>query len=297
VTTRRKGRANPFFEERQRAPGVAKLGPAIFGPVQRFAVQDLSHYRETFVWPPSFRGDDWWHGFVADIGASGVREPLILLPDLRVIDGGHRLDAARDAGLLEVPGRVAKLSLPLSDEQAFEIEWWAVLAAFGRRQLTPKQCRDLIIDLEAAAEELGFSRGTGAEAWQGTIGLSAKRVAAALGTGKFWATKILVIGRRGSKELREAVKAGRLSVNHAYQQLVERIATAQPPAHTPAWEAALDRFIAESQGLMDVLRGTESTLTAQSAPARRAVAERIETSAGAMRRHINELHTCLDRQA
>lgn len=294
MTTQRNARVNPFFEERPLPAGVVKVRPAIFGPVQRFSVGDLSHYRETFVWPPSFRGDDWWHGFVADIAASGVREPLIVLPDLRVIDGGHRLDAARDANLVEIPGRIAKVPLPLSAEQAFEIESWAVLAAFGRRQLTPKQCRDLIIDLEAAAEELGFSRGSGAEAWRGTIGLSTKRVAAALGVSGRWATKILVIGRRGSKELREAVKAGRLGVKDAYNQLVERIANATPPAESPDWEAALDRFIAESQGLMDVLRGMEPALAALSAPARRACAERIEDAAAAMRRNIDKLHACLD---
>src|SRR3990170_9044683 len=46
-----------------------------------------------------------WKRFLADVKAHGIREPLVLNADDELLDGYHRLKAAKALGLEEVPYR------------------------------------------------------------------------------------------------------------------------------------------------------------------------------------------------
>ena len=67
-----------------------------------------------------------------DIKEKGIRQPLEILPDFRIIDGHHRLKIALELGLVTVPCVVRDL-----DEKGAHL---AILTAnLLRRQLTPEQ--------------------------------------------------------------------------------------------------------------------------------------------------------------
>ena len=130
------------------------LASAIDAKIEEWPIERLSHYQARWVWPPTFKNGPEWQPFVEDIRASGIREPLIVLPDGQVVDGGHRLEAARDVPLENAPVRVLSLTLPLSDSDRFALENWAVMDTLARRQLNRHETRGLIIDIEHAMAEL-----------------------------------------------------------------------------------------------------------------------------------------------
>src|SRR5438093_5149068 len=136
------------------------LASAIDAKIEEWPIERLSHYQARWVWPPTFRNGPEWQPFVEDIRASGIREPLIVLPDGQVVDGGHRLEAARDVPLENAPVRVLSLTLPLSDSDRFALENWAVMDTLARRQLNRHETRGLIIDIEHAMAELQRSEVT-----------------------------------------------------------------------------------------------------------------------------------------
>lgn len=58
---------------------------------------------------PRMRPDEW-KAFLEDVRANGVIEPLVIQRDGPVLDGRHRLDAARECGFEVVPYREVELS-------------------------------------------------------------------------------------------------------------------------------------------------------------------------------------------
>lgn len=57
--------------------------------------------------------DERWPTFVADIRANGILKPLLgrrVNDKVIVIDGGHRLEAAREIGMTEIPVNIVKAS-------------------------------------------------------------------------------------------------------------------------------------------------------------------------------------------
>ncbi|MGH7308284.1 MAG: ParB/RepB/Spo0J family partition protein [Candidatus Rokuibacteriota bacterium] len=225
------------------------LASAIDQKIEPWAVERLSHYQARWVWPPTFKNGPEWQPFVEDIRATGIREPLIALPDAQVVDGGHRLDAARELGLETVPVRVLSLEMPLSDGDRFALENWAVMHALARRQLNPHEMRALIIDLEHAVVELQKGGVTLPIHRSGRIA----KLAEVLGMSAAHAKQILTIAHRGSQELQDRVKAGALSVDAAYRILTGRIGEASTAANgTPRWQLEIDQLAGEATAMLSL---------------------------------------------
>ena len=225
------------------------LASAVGSKIEEWPVERLSHYQARWVWPPTFKNGPEWDAFVEDIRASAIREPLIVLPDGQVVDGGHRLDAARDVALENAPVRVLSLNLPLSDCDRFALEHWAVMDTLARRQLSRHETRGLIIDLENAMAE--FQR-SGV-----TLPLYRRRrvakLAELLGMSAAHTKQVLAIAHRGSRELRNRVKAGTLGVDTAYRVLTGRIGEASTGAGgLPAWRLEIDRLVAEATAMLSL---------------------------------------------
>ena len=62
------------------------------GPIQWRPVAALTPYAPRFIEIPSFRGAPSWEMLRQLLQESGVRDPLLVLPDGRVMDGVHRLE-------------------------------------------------------------------------------------------------------------------------------------------------------------------------------------------------------------
>ena len=225
------------------------LASAIDPKFEEWPVERLSHYQARWVWPPTFKNGPEWQPFVEDIRATGIREPLIALPDGQVVDGGHRLDAARDLAFETVPVRVLSLKMPLSDSDRFALENWAVMHAFARRQLNRHEMRGLIIDLEHAMVELQKGGVTLPIHRSGRIATLAEL----LGMSAAHAKQILTIAHRGSQELQNRVKAGTLSVDTAYRILTGKIGEASIAANgTPGWQLEIDRLTGEATAMVSL---------------------------------------------
>jgi len=226
------------------------LASAIDPKIEAWPVERLSHYQARWVWPPTFKNSPEWQPFVDDIRATGIQEPLIVLPDGQVVDGGHRLDAARDIALETAPVRVLSLPLPLSDSDRFALENWAVMDTLARRQLSRHEMRGLIIDLEHAMAELQAS---------GVTLLLYRRcriakLAELLGMSGTHTKQVLAIAHRGSRELRNRVKAGTLGVDTAYRLLTGKIGEESTGADgVPESRLEIDRLVAEATAMLSLI--------------------------------------------
>jgi hypothetical protein len=228
------------------------LASAIDPQIEEWPIERLCHYQARWVWPPSFTDSREWQPFVDDVRAVGIHEPLIVLPDGQVVDGGHRLDAARAIALKTAPVRVLSLPLPLSDADRFALENWAVMGALARRRLDRHETQGLIIDLEHAMADLQASGVTIPLYRRDRIA----RLAELLGMSATHTKRVLAIAHRGSQELRSRVKAGTLAVDTAYRILTGKIGEASPGADgVPAWQSDIDRLIAESAAMLSIILG------------------------------------------
>jgi len=225
------------------------LASAIDSKIEEWPLGRLSHYQARWVWPPTFKNGPEWQPFVEDVRANGIREPLIALPDGQVVDGGHRLDAARDLAFETVPVRVLSLELPLRDADRFALENWAVMHALARRQLSRHEMRALIIDLEHAVVEL---QKVGVALPIDRRGRIAK-LAEVLGMSTAHAKQILAIAHRGSQELQDRVKVGTLSVDAAYRILTGKIGDVSAAANgTLGWQLEIDRLAGEAAAMLSL---------------------------------------------
>src|SRR3990172_2298752 len=98
-----------------------------------------------------------WKRFLADVRAHGIREPLVLNAEDELLDGYHRLKAAKALGLEEVPYRTRNPR----DEVAY------VRSANVHRRHLGK------IDVEAALKAMGATK-RGKLGPKGTVSLSLK---------------------------------------------------------------------------------------------------------------------------
>lgn len=73
-----------------------------------------------------------WEAFIDDVAIRGVVEPLVILPDGTVLDGRHRLQAAHQLGLIDLPVRVIEMEPDAAQE-------YMIKAALLRRHLTDDQ--------------------------------------------------------------------------------------------------------------------------------------------------------------
>ncbi len=225
------------------------LASAIDPKIEEWPVERLSHYQACWVWPPSFKNGPEWQPFVEDMRATGIREPLVILPDGQVVDGGHRLDAAREIALETAPVRVLLLNMPLDDSDRFALENWAVMDTLARRQLTPHETRGLIIDIESVMAELQKRGATLPRYRRGRIA----KLTEVLGMSAAHTKQVLAIAHRGSQELRNRVKAGTLGVDTAYRILTGKIGEASTGTDgMPGWRLEIDRLMAEATAMLSL---------------------------------------------
>ncbi|EQD70626.1 transcriptional regulator, partial [mine drainage metagenome] len=119
-----------------------------------------------------------WRAFLEDIRQSGVLEPIRVAPDGRtVLDGRHRLRAARELGLDAVP--TAPALCEAGGESAYMLR-----AALHRRHLSDDQRAMLAVHLaEAISAERRRERAQGAARARWTGGEEAPAAPDACGTG------------------------------------------------------------------------------------------------------------------
>jgi hypothetical protein len=224
------------------------------GPVETRAPGDLRPYRARWVWPPRFRDRATWQHLRQDIARHGVRTPLTILPDGDVIDGGHRLELARELGLASVPVRLVHVSLPLDDVERLRIETGAVWEAVARRQLDPTEIDATLLDLHRAWAE-GEARppqGTpdprdpaaaAAPARKPTAGELAEH----FGVSPRHVERVARVARLGSRTLHAQIRAGEMSVTEADRLLRRPSAPAPAAGQTDAHrtlDAAATSFVA-----------------------------------------------------
>ena len=124
------------------------------GPIQWRPVAALRPYAPRFIEIPSFRGAPSWEMLRQLLKESGVRDPLLVLPDGRVVDGVHRLELARMLGLAEVPVRIVDVAEPCPDSDRMQLETTRAALDAGRRRIDPPHLRRLVLDLTQAEVQL-----------------------------------------------------------------------------------------------------------------------------------------------
>jgi N6-adenosine-specific RNA methylase IME4 len=100
-------------------------------------IQELRDHPQAALVPFMTSGE--YRSFLADVSERGIVDPIQITSQRVVLDGRHRLRAARDLGFAAVPVRVVE---PV-DEVSYML-----LAAFSRRQLTASQKAALVVELE-----------------------------------------------------------------------------------------------------------------------------------------------------
>jgi hypothetical protein len=179
---------------------------------------------------PTFRSTPSWAILQHLLKESGVREPLLVLPDGQVVDGVHRLELAKALGLPEVPIRVLTVPTPLRDEDRIQLETVLAVLAVGRRHIAPSRVQGLLLGLTQA--ELGagvLNRGVanlrrGRAPAPGPQGPTQRALAASTGVSDRTVRRLVRVGRDGPEELRRAVASGDVSVKEADR----RLAVAKP---------------------------------------------------------------------
>jgi ParB family chromosome partitioning protein len=121
-----------------------------------------------------------------------------------LIDGHHRLRAARKAGITEVPCYFHHFE---DTEEALE---YAIAIQVERRNLRDAELMIMLKVVDKLKE-----RGKGP---CGERGKSAKRTAEILGTNTSKVEKARMVEKYGSEELKEKVASGEISLNQAYME-------------------------------------------------------------------------------
>jgi hypothetical protein len=204
------------------------------GPLEWWPPKRLKPYTPLHVKLPTFRGTPSWAILQQLVKESGVREPLLVLPDGRVVDGVHRLELARVLGLPEVPVRVLTVPKPLRDEDRIQLETTLTVLAVGRRHIAPSRVQGLLLGLTQA--ELGagvLNRGVanlrrGRAPAPGPEGPTQRALAASAGVSDRTARRLVRVGRDGPEELRRAVASGDVSVKEADRRLAAARADRPP---------------------------------------------------------------------
>jgi hypothetical protein len=130
------------------------LPASLMGPVEWRPLAGLKPYAPRFVEIPSFRGTVSWEMLRQLRKESGVRDPLLILPDGRVVDGVHRLELARVLDLPEVPVRVVDLPERGSAHDHLQLETMRAAPDAGRRRIDAPSLRRLVLELTQAQVKL-----------------------------------------------------------------------------------------------------------------------------------------------
>jgi ParB-like chromosome segregation protein Spo0J len=207
------------------------------GPVEWWPPKRLKPYAARHVTLPPFRGSASWAILQHLVRESGVREPLLVLPDGQVVDGVHRLELAKVLGLPEVPVRVLTVPRPLRDSDRMQLETTLAVLAAGRRHIAQSRVPGLLLGLTQAELAAGvLNRGIanlrrGRAPAPGPQGPTQRALAASTGVSPRTVRRLVRVGRDGPEDLRRAVASGDVSVKEADRRLA--VARAGPPPGGP----------------------------------------------------------------
>jgi hypothetical protein len=195
------------------------------GPIQWRSVAALRPYAPRFIEIPSFRGAPSWEMLRQLLKESGVRDPLLILPDGRVVDGVHRLELARALSLTEVPVRIVDVPEQCSDSDRMQIETMMAALDVGRRRIDAPHLRRLILDLTQAEVQLSLVNTRAANLRRGRVAGSGPTVPTqrergrAAGMSERAVRRLDRIAREAPPDVVDAVRAGTLSVKAADRRL------------------------------------------------------------------------------
>ncbi len=204
------------------------------GSVEWWPPKRLKPYAARHVTLPPFRGSPSWAILQHLVRESGVREPLLILPDGQVVDGLHRLELAKALGLPEVPVRVLTVPKPLRDSDRVQLETTLAVLAAGRRHIAPSRVQGLLLGLTQAELAAGvLNRGIanlrrGRAPAPGPQGPTQRALAASTGVSPRTVRRLVRVGREGPEDLRRAVASGEVSVKEADRRLAAA-RTGTPP--------------------------------------------------------------------
>ena len=164
---------------------------------------------------------------------SGVRDPLLILPDGRVVDGVHRLELARALGLTEVPVRVLDVPEPCSASERMQLETARAALDAGRRRIDAPHLRRLILDLTQAEIQLREVNRPAANLRRGRVAGSVtvptqRERGQAVGMSERAMRRLDRIAREAPPDVLDAVRAGTLSVKAADCRLAAAWNRARP---------------------------------------------------------------------
>lgn len=219
----------------------------LIGPVEWRPVAGLKPYTPRFIEIPSFRGTPGWEMLRQLLRESGVRDPLLILPDGRVIDGVHRLELARALGLAEVPTRVVRLSERLSEAERLQLETTRATLNAGRRRLGPSQLRSLLLELTQAEVQLEVANSRTANLRRGRlpgpgpIVPTQRERAQAVGLSERTVRQLDRIVRESPPDVVAAVRTGTLSAKAAEWRLGHGVGSQLPTGTVRARETPADR--------------------------------------------------------
>jgi len=143
-----------------------------------------------------------------------------------VVDGHTRLQAAKDAGLLEV----AVITHDFEDEiEALE---YAISCQRNRRNITDGEMLEC---LKALDEKRKVGRPEKITSNEVNSGRTSKKTAELLGTSATKVEKLRTINEHATPEIRNSLKDGKISVNSAYNQTMQhrRICESKMPEYKP----------------------------------------------------------------
>ena len=197
------------------------------GPIQWRPVAALKPYAPRFIEIPSFRGAPSWEMLRQLLKESGVRDPLLVLPDGRVVDGVHRLELARMLGLAEVPVRIVDVAEPCPDSDRMQLETTRAALDAGRRRIDPPHLRRLVLDLTQAEVQLRAVNRSAANLRRGRAAGAGPSVPTqrergqAVGMSARAVRRLDRIVREAPPDLLDAVRTGTLSPKAADRRLAE----------------------------------------------------------------------------
>ena len=195
------------------------------GPIQWRPVAALKPYAPRFIEIPSFRGAPSWEMLRQLLKESGVRDPLLILPDGRVVDGVHRLELARMLGLAEVPVRIVDVPEPCPDSDRMQLETTRAALDAGRRRIDPPHLRRLVLDLTQAEVQLRAVNRSAANLRRGRVAGAGPSVPTqrergqAVGMSARAVRRLDRIVREAPADLLNAVRTGTLSAKVADRRL------------------------------------------------------------------------------
>jgi ParB family chromosome partitioning protein len=141
-----------------------------------------------------------------------------------VIDGHMRLRAAKKAGLIQVPVVLKKFD---TEEEALG---YAVHCQRNRRNITDREIIQCIETLDKRKDKLANLVQNRSEAPDGASGKTSAMTASLLGVSTRKVERARAILDNAPDEVRDAVKAGDMTINSAYNQTPKRPQKGSPEA-------------------------------------------------------------------